>query len=150
MRPLPHPTACKAKMQRFAAEKKNMRRVLPTGKVCAIIVMLSRRCDGMADVTDSKSVGGDTVWVQVPPPAPHSDLVLKRMRSLFCLEKCSYMRQKNADSCESALLANPVDFDTRDGCTWLGAGMGAMHLFFTDQTDPSDTRIPPPPCVHRG
>ena len=24
----------------------------------------------MADVTDSKSVGGDTVWVQVPPPAP--------------------------------------------------------------------------------
>ena len=28
------------------------------------------RCDGMADVTDSKSVGGNTVWVQVPPPAP--------------------------------------------------------------------------------
>ncbi len=24
----------------------------------------------MADVTDSKSVGGNTVWVQVPPPAP--------------------------------------------------------------------------------
>ena len=48
------------------------------------------------------------------------------------------------------LMANPVDCDTRDGCTWLGAGMGAMHLFFTDQTDPSDTRIPPPPCVHRG
>ncbi len=47
-------------------------------------------------------------------------------------------------------ICNPVNFDTRDGCTWLGAGMGAMHLFFTDQTDPSDTRIPPPPCVHRG
>ena len=28
------------------------------------------RRDGMADVTDSKSVGGNTVWVQVPPPAP--------------------------------------------------------------------------------
>ena len=28
------------------------------------------RCDGMADVTDSKSVGSDTVWVRVPPPAP--------------------------------------------------------------------------------
>ena len=28
------------------------------------------RCDGMVDVTDSKSVGGDTVWVRVPPPAP--------------------------------------------------------------------------------
>ena len=25
----------------------------------------------MADVTDSKSVGSDTVWVQVPPPAPN-------------------------------------------------------------------------------
>ncbi len=24
----------------------------------------------MADVTDSKSVGSNTVWVQVPPPAP--------------------------------------------------------------------------------
>ena len=31
---------------------------------------LARRCDGMADVTDSKSVGSDTVRVQVPPPAP--------------------------------------------------------------------------------
>ena len=29
------------------------------------------RCDGMADVTDSKSVGSDTVWVRVPPPAPN-------------------------------------------------------------------------------
>ncbi len=28
------------------------------------------RRDGMADVTDSKSVGRDTVRVQVPPPAP--------------------------------------------------------------------------------
>ena len=27
----------------------------------------------MADVTDSKSVGGDTVWVQVPPPAPNPE-----------------------------------------------------------------------------
>ena len=25
---------------------------------------------GMADEADSKSVGGDVVWVQVPPPAP--------------------------------------------------------------------------------
>ena len=43
---------------------------------CAII-HLFRRCDGMADVTDSKSVGGDTVWVQVPPPAPFKKLFAK-------------------------------------------------------------------------
>ena len=24
----------------------------------------------LVDVTDSKSVGGDIVWVRVPPPAP--------------------------------------------------------------------------------
>lgn len=28
------------------------------------------RCDGMVDVADSKSAGGDTVWVRVPPLAP--------------------------------------------------------------------------------
>ena len=26
----------------------------------------------LADVTDSKSVGSNTVWVRVPPPAPNS------------------------------------------------------------------------------
>ena len=30
----------------------------------------------MVDVTDSKSVGGNTVWVRVPPPAPY-----RRIRS---------------------------------------------------------------------
>ena len=32
----------------------------------------------MVDVTDSKSVGGNTVWVRVPPPAPRQN---KAMRS---------------------------------------------------------------------
>ena len=27
----------------------------------------------LADVTDSKSVDGDIVWVRVPPPAPNKD-----------------------------------------------------------------------------
>lgn len=36
---------------------------------CDIIVMLSR-CDGMADVIDSKSVVGNHVWVRLPPTAP--------------------------------------------------------------------------------
>ena len=38
--------------------------------VSDIIGNVECRCDGMVDVTDSKSVGGDTVWVRVPPPAP--------------------------------------------------------------------------------
>ena len=25
-------------------------------------------------------------------------------------------------------MANPVDYDTRDGCTRLGAGKGSLHL----------------------
>ena len=25
------------------------------------------------------------------------------------------------------VLANPVDYDTKDDCIWLGAEMGAMH-----------------------
>ena len=40
---------------------------------------MSRRSGGMADATDSKSVGSDTVWVQVPPSAP------KNKRYLWCL-----------------------------------------------------------------
>lgn len=29
----------------------------------------SRRCGGMADAADSKSAGGDIVWVRLPPSA---------------------------------------------------------------------------------
>jgi len=45
----------------------------------------------------------------------------------------SFLSQKTAQPRYKrgwAYLANPVDYDTRDGCTWLGAGMGAMHLFY--------------------
>ena len=34
------------------------------------------RSGGMADATDSKSVGSDTVWVQVPPSAPKINAIL--------------------------------------------------------------------------
>ncbi len=33
----------------------------------------------LADVTDSKSVGSDTVWVRVPPPAPEIDKLRVRL-----------------------------------------------------------------------
>ena len=53
------------------------------GEMLYNIIDISR-CDGMADVTDSKSVGGDTVWVQVPPPAPRkSELLSTDKGSLF-------------------------------------------------------------------
>ena len=39
----------------------------------------------MADATDSKSVDGDIVWVQVPPPAPSvPESLLAVLDFLFC------------------------------------------------------------------
>jgi hypothetical protein len=37
--------------------------------ICYYLKVAIRRSDGMADVTDSKSVGGNTVGVQVPSAA---------------------------------------------------------------------------------
>ena len=37
----------------------------------------------MADATDSKSVGSDTVWVQVPPSAPKKRTFLSKVRFYF-------------------------------------------------------------------
>ena len=37
----------------------------------------------MADVTDSKSVGGNTVRVQVPPPAPYRVFITKVMNTRY-------------------------------------------------------------------
>ena len=46
--------------------------------VCLIMTKYSvRRCDGMVDVADSKSAGGDSVWVRVPPPAPKQKVIRK-------------------------------------------------------------------------
>ncbi len=42
------------------------------------------RSDGMADVTDSKSVVGDNVWVQVPPSAPNKSNALMGVVFVCC------------------------------------------------------------------
>ena len=43
------------------------------------------RSGGMADATDSKSVGSDTVWVQVPPSAPNKNKTNLDEKSKFVL-----------------------------------------------------------------
>ena len=44
---------------------------------------VTRRHDGMVDVTDSKSVGGDIVWVRVPLPAPEKPLLSAGQKRFF-------------------------------------------------------------------
>ena len=39
----------------------------------------------LVDVTDSKSVGGNIVWVRVPPPAPRKNELLSTGQRLVLL-----------------------------------------------------------------
>ena len=53
----------------------------------------------LVDVTDSKSVGSDTVWVRVPPPAP-----ARRKRHIACDELFNFIAKLIARSfCCSSL-----------------------------------------------
>ena len=57
--------------------------MMPDAKVslefCALILYNIKSLNAgvmeLVDVTDSKSVGSDTVWVRVPPPAPRRSKV---------------------------------------------------------------------------
>ena len=69
------------------------------------------RSDGMADVTDSKSVGSDTVWVRVPPSAPRRSKVRFAPTSFFCL------RQKRRHPHAPLLLLSNCD-----PLCWLAVG----------------------------
>ena len=48
-----------------------------------IFLSFIRRIGGMADATDSKSVGSNTVWVQVPYPAPIINKKMSYLAHLF-------------------------------------------------------------------
>ena len=65
----------------------------------------------MADVTDSKSVGSDTVWVRVPPSAPRRSKVRFAPTSFFCL------RQKRRHPHAPLLLLSNCD-----PLCWLAVG----------------------------
>lgn len=47
-----------------------------------VIRTILSRCVGMADETDSKSVGRKAVWVQVPLPAP-KDFFVALLKATF-------------------------------------------------------------------
>ena len=57
------------------------------------------RCDGMVDVADSKSAGGDSVWVRVPPPAPlRNDLCMSDDRASAFISTAKVFLRSNPQS----------------------------------------------------
>ena len=82
------------------------------------------RCDGMVDVTDSKSVGGDTVWVRVPPPAP-----ARRKRHIAC-DEFFMLRIKNSSCAHSAAPRFRTGFASLDsGSGWSEPNAFASKVF---------------------
>ena len=66
--------------------------------------MISAGVMELADVTDSKSVGSDTVWVRVPPPAPKID----RSIPVDFLSIAKAMAYHHALACISSITALPL------------------------------------------
>ena len=69
-------------------------------------IFVSRRHDGMADVTDSKSVDGDIVWVRVPPPAPTKRESHQRFLFVYS-ERMSGTRRTSGTEQQSGGLLRP-------------------------------------------
>ena len=113
----------------------------------------------MADDADSKSVGGNTVWVQVPPPAP-----ARRKRHIACDDFFT----KNHRALILLLLASPRNFASqifvgslaalsggkRASCVSLAATFFKSHrrAHFAAAPSPRETLLrklswgPRPPC----
>ena len=67
----------------------------------------------LVDVTDSKSVGGDIVWVRVPPPAPRRSKVRFAPTSFYAYGKKDVIRPLPCSS-----------FPNRTRCAGLRFGFG--------------------------
>ena len=67
-------------------------------------------CGGMADAQDSKSCGGDLVWVQVPPSAlnPEDDCFQG-----FCLYKNLGEQYEKTDKIDHGVVLCPFADDKR-------------------------------------
>ena len=93
--------------------------------VSDIIGNVKCRCDGMVDVTDSKSVGGDTVWVRVPPPAPS--------RSKLCIACSDFFLQKSEHAHAAAppfqIEPSALGFDLVLGASLESAGIYTAAIF---------------------
>ena len=82
------------------------------------------RCDGMVDVADSKSAGGDSVWVRVPPPAPRRGKVRFAPTFFISIETKNVIRP---------LPCSSVSNRTR--CCWAsvwGRRFAAVLPFYTE------------------
>ena len=63
---------------------KKLRRALAFFARICYTILVSAGMMELADVTDSKSVGSDTVWVRVPPPAPNRNTIRQGGVPLLC------------------------------------------------------------------
>ena len=98
---------------------------------------LACRCDGMVDVTDSKSVGVKPVWVRVPPPAPALNNPLWH-KSPPCGEASLPDGVVFRFQIESASLS----FDLVLGLTWK-----QRHLFCSESAEGTTLESVPQRCA---
>ena len=93
---------------------------------------------GMADDADSKSVGGNTVWVQVPPPAP-----ARRKRHIACDDffatPCGFKSHRRHQ-----LVASVISLAT----IFLQNRRALILLLLASPENPAAQVFPgaPPPC----